>query len=197
MNKQQLKKSWAVENSPSCSARHPLLRKHKLIPKPSVAKRLWNDKYFHRKLCSSWLYLQHFHYISSQLHSSWCLLASVCLSLSGSQTVWRLQQGLKIYSIHAVSLKWTHLSEKSYTVSYSELLYWNESVFSAVKFESFSTRLIFFCSQTWWKSSVYTTNLSTFTHCHHNLPNSKTFTRQCSNTVLYEWHKVKHQFVLI
>lgn len=59
--------------SPILQSAAPPLRKHKLIPKASVAKRSRNDKYFHRKLRSSWLYLQPFHYISF----SWSLLASV------------------------------------------------------------------------------------------------------------------------
>lgn len=59
--------------SPILQSMAPPLRKHKLIPKDSVAKRSRNDKCFHRKLHSSWLYLQPFHYISF----SWSFLASV------------------------------------------------------------------------------------------------------------------------
>lgn len=72
--------------SPILQSPEPPLRKHKLIPKASVAKRSRNDKYFHRKLRSSWLYLQPFHYISFW----WSLLASVgpCLSLGDIQPCW-------------------------------------------------------------------------------------------------------------
>lgn len=60
------KKKWpGLENSPSCSARHPLLRKHKLIPNLSVSKLSGNHKYFGRKLvpldfiCSSFIIFLH------------------------------------------------------------------------------------------------------------------------------------------
>lgn len=46
--------------SPILQSTTPPLRKHKLIPKDFSAKRSRNDKCFHRKLRSSWLYLQPF-----------------------------------------------------------------------------------------------------------------------------------------